>query len=141
MQTLGYESCKADADLWFKRMVRPDDGFEYYAYILLYVDDCLCIHHDAEDALRQLDKFFKMKAGSIGDPDLYLSAKLKYVTEAVRNVEVYLGKNFGRGTQAEEKSASTMATQLRIQYGSIIRTKPRFGFLLPVTDWSSALDG
>ena len=42
MRHLGYDSCKADPDLWMKRMVRPDDGFEYYAYILLYVDDALC---------------------------------------------------------------------------------------------------
>ena len=53
-----------------------------------------------------------MKDGSIGDPDIYLGAKLrkvtlengveawgmspaKYVGEAVRNAENYLGKNFG----------------------------------------------
>jgi len=42
----------------------------------LYVDDCLAIHHDAEGALLQIDKFFPMKAGSIGDPDIYLGSKL-----------------------------------------------------------------
>jgi Reverse transcriptase (RNA-dependent DNA polymerase) len=47
MRSLGYESCLADADLWMKRTTRPDDGFEYYCYVLLYVDDILCIHHDA----------------------------------------------------------------------------------------------
>ena len=40
MRMLGYISCKVDADLWYKPMVRPEDGYEYYAYILLYVDDC-----------------------------------------------------------------------------------------------------
>ena len=35
MQTLGYKPCKADPDLWYKPMTRPDDGFEYYAYVLL----------------------------------------------------------------------------------------------------------
>jgi len=56
-------------------MVQPEDNFEYYAYILLYVDDCLAIHHDAEEALQQIDKYFLMKAGLIGDPDLYLGDK------------------------------------------------------------------
>jgi len=91
--------------------VRPDDGMEYYAYILLYVDDCLCIHHDTEGALRELDKYFQMKPGSIGDPDIYLGAKLrqvtldngvhawsaspsKYIQDAINNVEQYLTKNY-----------------------------------------------
>jgi hypothetical protein len=50
MRELGYTSCKADPDIWMKEMVRPEDNFRYYAYILLYVDDVLCIHHDAENA-------------------------------------------------------------------------------------------
>ena len=112
MEHLGYRPCRADPDLWMKPMVRPGDNFEYYAYILLYVDDCLCIHHDAENALKELDHYFTMKKGSIGDPDIYLGGKLrkvtlengveawcnspsKYVQEAVSNVESYLAKNYG----------------------------------------------
>jgi hypothetical protein len=60
-----------------KTEVRPDDGFRYYSYALLYVDDILVIHHNAGTCLNELDKFFKMKANSIGDPDFYLGAKLK----------------------------------------------------------------
>ena len=47
MRNLGYTLCKADPDLWYKPEVRPDDGFRYYTYVLLYVDDFLSIHHDA----------------------------------------------------------------------------------------------
>ena len=109
MRTMGYESCQADPDLWMKKCVRPEDGFEYYAYILLYVDDCLTIHHDAIGVLNELDYYFKLKPGSIGDPDIYLGAKLrkitlnngveawglspsKYVQEAISNVEKWLDK-------------------------------------------------
>lgn len=112
MWNMGYKACKADPDLWMKKCVRPDDGFEYYAYILFYVDDCLAIHHDAESILKELDTYFAMKPGSIGDPDIYLGAKLrkvklengvkawgfspsKYVQEAVSNVEQYIHKNMG----------------------------------------------
>ena len=28
-------------------MVRPDDGFFYHEYFLIYVDDVMVIHHDA----------------------------------------------------------------------------------------------
>ena len=76
MRTLGYSSCKADSDLWYKPITCLDDGFGYYAYILLYIDDCLAIHHDAESILYELDKYFQMKKGSFVDPDIYLGNKL-----------------------------------------------------------------
>jgi hypothetical protein len=52
MCQMGYTSCKADPDLWLKAETRPDDNVQYYAYILCYVDDILCIHHDAMSILR-----------------------------------------------------------------------------------------
>jgi hypothetical protein len=62
-------------------------------------------------ALNELDYYFTMKPGSIGDPDIYLGGKLrettlangvkawgispsKYIQEVVRNTEGYLEKNF-----------------------------------------------
>ena len=75
--------------------------------MLLYVDDALCIHHNGESTLKFLDGYFKMRENTIGDPDLYLGAKLrkvvlpngvqawstsssKYIKGAVKNVETYL---------------------------------------------------
>ena len=63
MRALGYSSCKADADLWYKPMTRPDDNVPYYAYVLLYIDDCMAISHDVATTLREIDKFFPMKPG------------------------------------------------------------------------------
>jgi hypothetical protein len=57
--------------------VCPSDGVSYYAYVLLYVDDVLVLYHDSTDVLLRLDKYFKMKPGSIGDPDVYLGATIK----------------------------------------------------------------
>ena len=111
MQHLGWQPCRADQDLWFKPEVRPEDGHKYYAYALLYVDNILVMHHNAEHCLKEIDRFFKMKKGSIGDPDYYLGAKLhptilpngvtawgmsssKYIQAAVQNVKDYLAKNF-----------------------------------------------
>ena len=112
MPALGYESCKADADLWYKPMTRPDDNVPYYAYVLLYVDDCMAISHNVTATLQEIDKFFQMKPGSIGDPDVYLGGKLrkirlpngvltwansssKYVQEIVTNVEKHIRQNLG----------------------------------------------
>jgi hypothetical protein len=61
MMHLGFTPCLADPDLWMRPDVRPSNGVSYYAYVLLYVDDVLVVHHDATDVLLRLDKYFKMK--------------------------------------------------------------------------------
>ena len=71
--------CLADPGLWFKEETRPSDGAKYYAYFHLYVDDCLVIHRAEDTALHKLDHFFKMKSGSIGNPNIYLGAKIRKV--------------------------------------------------------------
>ena len=48
MESIGYQSCKADPDLWLKPGVKPEDGVQYYSNLLCYVDDIICIHHNAE---------------------------------------------------------------------------------------------
>jgi hypothetical protein len=55
----------------------PDDGVKYWAYIMIYVHEILCVHHDPETSLAQIDKYFKMKPGSIMEPTFYLGATLK----------------------------------------------------------------
>ena len=111
MLELGYESCMADPDVWLKKFTKPD-GTRYYGYMLLYVDDAMCINHDAISELNKLDQYLKMKPGSIGDPDIYLGAKVtqvsidsetpnetinawglsptKYITAAINNVVTYV---------------------------------------------------
>ena len=58
-------------------MVCPSNGHEYYAYVLIYVDNVMVIQHDAEAVLLRIDKYFKMKPSSIGNPDIYLCATIK----------------------------------------------------------------
>jgi hypothetical protein len=112
MRHLGWDSCKADPDVWMKPEVRAgEDGYKYYAYCLLYVDDILVVHHDGVRALKEIDHFFKTKPGSIRDPEFYLGAKLrsftlpngvqswamsssKYIQAAVHNVKEYHNANF-----------------------------------------------
>jgi hypothetical protein len=46
MNHLGWHLCRADRDLCMKAETRPDDSVLYWAYILIYVDDILCVHND-----------------------------------------------------------------------------------------------
>ncbi len=77
MRQMGYTSCKADPDLWLKAVTRPEDNVHYYAYILCYVDDTLCIHHDPMSVMGEINKYSPLKPSSVGDPDIYLGTKLK----------------------------------------------------------------
>jgi hypothetical protein len=127
MHHLGYEPCKADPDLWMMPKTR-DDGFEYYAYILIYVDDMLSISHEALHDMRKIDYYFKMKKESLGDPDIYLGSKLrrivlpngvetwlmsptKYVREAIKNVERYILKEYG--TKLPKRVSGPMPSNYR----------------------------
>ena len=91
----------ADPDVWRQPAVKPD-GFEYYEYILCYVDDLLAISHDAEKVLKSVQDTFKFKDDKIDKPDVYLRAQLdkmsvngfkgwtmsseKYVKAAIENL-------------------------------------------------------
>ena len=77
MRSMGYTSCRGDNDLWMKPETDPD-GDKYYSNILCYVNDVLVVNHDAMTTLMKIDKYFELKPSSIGDPDIYLGAKLKY---------------------------------------------------------------
>jgi hypothetical protein len=78
---------------------------------LIYVDDILCIHHDAIPLLNKLNQYFTLKTSSVNDPSMYLGAKLKlmqmsngvwawgmiplkYIKEAVSNCKKQLKLNY-----------------------------------------------
>jgi hypothetical protein len=109
MLEMGFESCKADPDVWFRPSINSK-GIEYYEYVLLYTDDILAIGENPERFIREeLDKCFVVKPKSIGKPTQYLGNKVsevdldngrkawsfsssQYTQNAVKNVETYLKK-------------------------------------------------
>jgi hypothetical protein len=99
---------------------RTDEGVKYWAYVLIYVDNILCVHHEPGTSLAQIEESFKMKPGSIMEPTFYLGTNLKknvmpndvvawgmssskYVQAAIQNVQEYLKKN---GDRKLKKKAS-----------------------------------
>ena len=120
MSELGFESCKANPDVWF-RPSNKADGTRYYQYVLLYTDDILAIMEEPERFLRdELGNCFTLKEKSIGPPTQYLGNKVslvtlgngckcwsfsssQYVQNAVKNVEDYREKN-GLGPLPRVKS-------------------------------------
>ena len=76
MAHLGFTSCQADPDIWM-RPAQKDDGSEYWEYVLLYVDDALCISMNSENFLRnEIGTYFFIKPKSVGPPEIYLGNKI-----------------------------------------------------------------
>ena len=107
MNHIGFKLSHSDPDVWMREGIK-EDGSQHWEYVLLYVDDCLCISANAEYVLRnKIGKYFKLKEASIGPPDKYLGGKMRqvemengtstwsfsssqYVQAVVKNVETYL---------------------------------------------------
>ena len=106
LYTIGFVPTQADPDVWHQPAVK-EDGFEYYEYILCYVDNILAISHKEKDVLKAVQGIFKLKDDKIEPLDMYLGATLsimeddgvqgccmtsdKYVKAAVENAEQELG--------------------------------------------------
>ena len=104
---IGFIPTRADPDVWCWPAAK-EDGFEYYKYVLCYVDDILAISHKAKDVLKVVQAIFKLKDDKIEPPDMYLGATLsimedngiqgwcmasdKYVKAAIENVELELAR-------------------------------------------------
>jgi len=72
---MGYVSSKVDPDVWLRKAMRTD-GHHYYEMLLIYVDDILCISHQPQSTMDQIQQLFQLKDESIGPPKRYLGANI-----------------------------------------------------------------
>ena len=71
-----FVSSKADPDVWMRPNKKPN-GDEYWEYVLVYVDDILCVSHDPQSIMDYLASKYTLKPGSVKEPDTYLGATIK----------------------------------------------------------------
>ena len=67
---IGYKSSLADPDLWYKFMTDAD-GFEFYSYILVYVDDISLLMKYPKESIAHIQKSFTVKPSIIKEPNSY----------------------------------------------------------------------
>jgi hypothetical protein len=110
LKSLGFTSSLADPDVWYRATSKPN-GFEYYEYVLAYVDDILALSHNPIAIMKALEDFYRLKGG-YEKPKRYLGADVlewrfpeeidkprwslsssQYVKEAIKNVELELAKS------------------------------------------------
>jgi hypothetical protein len=109
LHSMGFTSSLADPDVWLRAAVKPNN-FEYYEYIIAYMNDILAVSHNPEKILLNLADFYRLKNGYAA-PTLYLGAQVKqwhfphdsikprwalsseqYTKEAIKNIEQALVK-------------------------------------------------
>jgi hypothetical protein len=158
MQGLDYKSCLADPDVWMRARIR-DDGFEFYEYVLIYVDDILCISDNPQESLERIDKYFSMKQNSIGRPDIYLGAKLsgvrlpnqieawamspsKYIQEACKNAKQWHKENQPQSSYPS-KCTAPFSTKYRPECDATPELEPEeasyFQSIIGVLRWAVKL--
>ena len=108
---LGFLPTYADPDVYRKPMLKSD-GTTYYAYLVIYVDDVLCIEENPEVTMKEIEKLFRLKDG-VDSPKMYLGTDTRkwtisddngyeqhcwavgsesYIKEAIRTAELNFGK-------------------------------------------------
>ena len=75
LRDAGFQSCKADPDVWMRPNTKPN-GDKYWEYLLCYVDDLLCISHSPQLVMDYLAQIYTLKEGSVKEPDAYLGAEI-----------------------------------------------------------------
>ena len=108
IESLGYQMCRADNDVWMKKGVNAA-GEPIWEYVLVYSDDLLMIGLHPEETAAFIHKHCKLKDGSVKPPDQYLGANIgkmllangtwawyassdSYCQAAIKNVEMWLEK-------------------------------------------------
>ena len=76
LDEIGFKSSLADPDVWMRPAAKPD-GEEYYEYLLVYVDDILCVSDDPKVPMLEIVASLRFKKDKIEPPDMYLGATLE----------------------------------------------------------------
>ena len=77
LRDMGFKMCQADPDVWLRANTRPSDGFQYYEYVLVYIDDLLIVSHDPKTVMQDLQRRYTIKPDSIKPPDEYLGSEIR----------------------------------------------------------------
>ena len=122
IQDMGFQPSIADPDVYLRAFAKPN-GYKYYEYILVYVDDVLIVSHAPEEHLKIIQANYELNPASIGPPNRYLGADVEkvqkpgdptgreywsfsartYVKNAVKNVKLLLQEE-GRGLKSTAKT-------------------------------------
>jgi len=128
LQAMNFTPSLADPNVWMRAACK-ENGFSYYEYLLVYVDDILILSHSPTPILTCKQKFYRLKEPA-SDPKTYLGAFIKpwsisgdsrriwsmssshYIKEAISNLEKHLS---AEGLRLSGKPQTPMRTDYRAE--------------------------
>jgi hypothetical protein len=151
---MGYRSTIADPDVFMRKAAKPN-GFEYYKYMLTYVDDCLCVSHQPEETMDVIGKIYDLK-DTVKPPERYLGANIKkwqlpdgrevwsmsgkdYVKNAVKICKDMLikdGKTLKGGRSAERPMARLYRPEIDVSQVLEPELASRYQQLIGILRWA-----
>ena len=84
LHELNHVPSKANTDVYMRPAVKTN-GFEYYEYVLCYVDKILSISHCPDVTMDGIQSRFTLKYDKVEDPTDYLGAQLSKMKEEFGN--------------------------------------------------------
>ena len=84
LDELNYVPYKADLDVYMRPVVKPN-SFEYYEYVLCYVDYILSISHYPDMNMDGIRALFTLKDDKVEEPTDYMGAQLSKMKDEFGN--------------------------------------------------------
>ena len=136
---LGFESTKADDDVYRKARTK-EDGQTYYSYLIIYVDDVLYCDIDPGPVMAQINSGFRLKNDKIEVPKMYLGTNVKdweYTDDNGVNRSCW-----ALGAESYIKEAVRIVGKLMEKYNLKYSSTRRFGRKTPFSnsDYRPELD-
>ena len=96
-----------------KQATKPD-GTKYWSYIIVYVDDILCINHDPKSKMKMISDIHLMKEGSIERPKVYLGTNITQWN--LQDEDGEFNKCYALSSETYGKEAVRIAESLMLKY-------------------------
>ena len=76
---MGYDPCIGADDNVYLKASNDNNGNQYYSYLVVYVDDVLCIDKDPAKILKMINRDYRLKVPP-APPKMYLGADFSKYT-------------------------------------------------------------
>ena len=89
LDRMNFHSTTGDPDVWIRPIV-DDHGNEFYEYMLVYVDDIMCISFQPDRSINQLTEHGStLKGGKASKPDTYVGVELEHKRLNIHEVDCW----------------------------------------------------
>jgi len=64
INSMGFQATLTDPDVWY-HATSKENGFEYYEYLIVYVDDIRVLYHKAEEVMATIKNYIDLTTPTV----------------------------------------------------------------------------